>query len=224
MKKMHQIICEVPPPTEEIRQLLASNETVDIKLKTGDFPEIYLYRLKHDLPEHSVLLISHLKMLLIAPSLSTDFILRHIDVFKNCIIEFDTTAHMLMQLLAETFSIDLAKPDEVYDLKRKRSVKQRGEMNEEWSYQFHGSACSFTNKITNQFIDVTIQFEQKYGLIDCYYLLEFIKTNPKLQEAALLLNNRANNLGKVLDILKNESFLEEYHILGTIKLMLKKNI
>lgn len=52
---------------------------------------------------------------------------------------------------------------------------QIGMMND-WRYAFHGIHCAFTNKITNQYIEVPLTFGLEFGELDPYFFSKYINS------------------------------------------------
>jgi len=198
-----------PLEIEKIKSLLEKNERILFVLNNGSFKRDYIVSLQKEFSNHVVSEIKWMNKLIIAPSISTKTVLENLNKFYKCIELFDKTAHSLMSLMADKFDIDLNNSSEIYDLKRNRSDKQRGQINDEWKYHFHGKGCSFTNSKTEQFLDVQIINGLEYGQLDTYYLMKFIQTTDSLKEMSLVLNDESNNMRKVIEILWMNDYLTE---------------
>ncbi len=198
-----------PLEIEKIKSLLEKNEKILFVLSDGSFKRDYIVSLQKEFSNHVVSEIKWMNKLIIVPSISTKTVLDNLNKFYKCIELFDKTAHSLMNLMAETFDINLNNSSEIYDLKRNRSDKQRGQINDEWKYHFHGKGCSFTNSKTEQFLDVQIINGLEYGQLDTYYLMKFIQTTDSLKEMSLILNDESNNMRKVIEILWMNDYLTE---------------
>ncbi|NME72782.1 DUF6896 domain-containing protein [Flammeovirga aprica] len=147
------------------------------------------------------------KLLVIEDSITTEFVISHITEFLQCYIEFDKKAHQMMELMASTFKIDLNDSAQIWDLKRNRSKRQRGQINSSWNYFFHGAECAFENVNTGQYIDVKIIYGREYGVIDNFFLYRFIETTESLKPQFELLEGKSQNLRKVTSVLKEKGFL-----------------
>ncbi len=198
-----------PLQIQEIKSLLDKNETILFALTEQTFSRDYVINLQKELPVYVVSEIRWINNLYIGPSISTKTVLENLHGFYKCIEEFDKTAHYLMNLMADTFNINLNNSSELYDLKRNRSDKQRGTINSAWKYHFHGKGCSFTNSITEQFLDIQIVNGLEFGELDTYYLMKFIQTTESLKEMSIVLNNEFNNMRKVIEILWMKDYLIE---------------
>ena len=198
-----------PLETQKVKSLLDENETLLFALTEQKFSRDYVVNLQKELPDYLVSEIKWMNKLYIVPSISTKIVMGNLNEFYKCIELFDKTAHYLMNLMADTFNINLNNSSELHDLKRNRSDKQRGNINDEWKYHFHGKGCSFTNSITEQFLDVQIINGIEYGELDTYYLMKFIQTTESLKEMSTVLNNESNNMQKVIEILWLNDYLVE---------------
>ena len=198
-----------PLEIKKVKNLLNENESLVFALTEQTFNRNYVVDLQKELPDYVVSEIKWMNKLYIVPSISTKTVLENLNRFYKCIELFDKTAHYLMNLMADTFNIDLNNSSELYDLKRNRSDKQRGNINDEWKYHFHGKGCSFTNIKTEQFLDVQIINGIEFGELDTYYLMKFIQTTESLKEMSLILNDESNNMQKVIEILRMNDYLIE---------------
>jgi hypothetical protein len=64
-------------------------------------------------------------------------------------------------------------------LSRRNNLWQ-GNLKCNWIYKFHGDSCEFKNLVTNQFLDIKINRNGYYGVIDNFYLFKFIETTEAL--------------------------------------------
>ena len=205
-KKM-TINIKKPLEIREVRELLNENESLLFVVTDEKLTRNYVLELQKELPDYVITRIETLNKLNIAPSISTNVVLENMFEFYNCIELFDKTAHSLMNLMAETFDINLNNANEIYELKTKRSENQRGELNSEWNYHFHGKGCSFINTNTKQFLDVQINNGIEFGELDTYYLMKFIQTTESLKKASLILDNKIENIRKVIETLWGFDYL-----------------
>lgn len=90
-------------------------------------------------------------------------------------------ANELLKELAEKYQID----EEDTRFWKLRSISKmnlpKGNINDNWTYWFHGSGCEFSNNVTGQFLYVRTTFH--YGIIDFYYLYKYMETTPELSHA-----------------------------------------
>lgn len=172
-----------------------------------DVDEDVLSELERLYPKNLFTHIAWSKIIIVDRSISTSFVLNNKDQFLQCFLEFDQLANKLMKLLAAEYSLDLNDFNQLYDLKRNRSEKQRGEVNATWNYRFHGDSCEFKNKNTEQILDVKIGRGLEFGFIDNFFLYRFIETTESLKKQSSLLAGKESNLQKVINVFKREGLL-----------------
>ncbi|MDH7447819.1 DUF6896 domain-containing protein [Aquimarina sp. 2201CG14-23] len=198
------------PEISELNELLSEFKNLTIKLESGNFENDYVIRLQNEMPNFCISEIKHKSTLIIGKSISTQIVLENISEFYNSIELFDKTAHHLMNTMSIKFKIDLNNPSELYEFKTKKNNKQRGQIDNEWNYHFHGIGCSFKNEKTGQFLDIKINNNLEFGVIDNYYLLQFINTTDSLTKIKTILNNESVNMFKATQVLSNHKFLIQY--------------
>lgn len=203
------IYIKKPIEIGKIREFLNKNEPLMFVVTEEKLTRDYVLALQKELPNYVITVFEWLNKLNIVPSISTNIVLENILEFHKCIELFDITAHSLMKLMAETFDINLNNSNEVYELKTKRSEKQRGKINSEWNYHFHGKGCSFTNTNTEQFLDIQINNGIEFGELDTNYLMKFIQTTESLKIASQILDNKTENMRKVIETLWSFDYLIE---------------
>lgn len=106
------------------------------------------------------------------------------------IVSFNKKANELINLLAERFSLDLKSPGPFNKLLNRKTELWKGELEGDWTYRFHGDACSFENSITKQFLDVKINRDNDYGAINDFYLYQFMLTTKELKHVTIKVNSR----------------------------------
>lgn len=112
-----------------------------------------------------------------------------------------------MNLMAGTFSIDLQTLDGLHELKYKKSDKQSGQLNEEWSYHLHGAECRFKSKKTGQIVEIIIVTMPEFGYLDCYFLYNYIATTERFKPLAAYFDNDYHQICKAIDLLVFEGVL-----------------
>lgn len=145
-------ICGTLPTVEDLRQILQSNKVVTLKYLS--LPDGYMLKLVYSLLCYCVYNKEWDKTIIISPSMDNEKILQKKVELCECAKSFREDANYLMNLMANTFGIDLQTLDGLYELKYKKSQKQRGKLNEEWSYHLHGAECRFESKETGQVVEV----------------------------------------------------------------------
>lgn len=91
------------------------------------------------------------------------------DAFCKCARALRQEAARLMKIMSETFHIDLETLDGLFELKFKKSNKQRGQLNDEWNYFLHGAECRFDNLRTGQIVEVIITTFPEFGTLDGFF-------------------------------------------------------
>ncbi|WP_299137029.1 hypothetical protein [uncultured Tenacibaculum sp.] len=212
------------PQTSKLNELLSEYKNLTIELESGYFERRFIVEVQKEMPNFCVVKKWNQNKLIIGPSISTQKVIENIEEFYKCIESFDKTAHQMMNMMSDKFNVDLNNPSEIFELKTKRSVKQRGKINDDWNYHFHGMECSFKNEKTNQFLDVKINNGLEFGVIDNYYLLQFINTSSHLSSIKIILDNQSVNMYKVIEVLRNEGYLIEYRDESLIRNRSKKPV
>lgn len=216
---------------QELEKIVLELPDAQIAITNVDLDESSLVQLESKFDTKLIYYIVWPKMLIIEDSITTEFVMSHLVEFLQCFVDFDNKAHDMMDLMAKVYEIDLNDSAQIWDLKRNRSKKQRGKINNAWTYYFHGSSCSFENTKTGQFLDVKIIYGREYGVIDNYFLYRFIETTESLKANFDLLLGKSQNLRKVVNVLKAEGYLvnrPNYHfeelILNREKMSSNSNI
>lgn len=101
-------------------------------------------------------------------------------IILEVIIQFDSKANELINILGTEFNLDLSKEHPFGKLITRQNNLWKGDLPYNWSYQFHGSHCKFENDINNQILDVTINNGKNYGAFVDSTLFWFIETNKEL--------------------------------------------
>jgi hypothetical protein len=193
---------------KELLELIEkSNNNIQIAIKNICVDDGTLDKLESKFDDKLIYYINWSKTLVITNSITTKFVESHINEFLQCFTEFDSKAHEMMDILANTFNIDLSDTDQIWDLKRNKSEKQRGTINSSWDYHFHGAECAFINKKNGQHLDIKIIYGREYGVIDNFFLYRFIETTKSLTSQFELLNGESHNLRKVINVIKRNGFL-----------------
>lgn len=133
-----------------------------------------------------------------------------IDSRKQLVIDaikfFEKKANELIFLLADEYDLDLNQTNPFSKLLSIQNDLRKGNLENNWSYYFHGDSCEFLNIMTGQFLDVKINRNGNYGVIDYYYLYRFIETTESL-------NNVLENIGskeilyKILEELERDNVI-----------------
>lgn len=119
-----------------------------------------------------------------------------------------------MQLMSETFHISLETMDGLGDMKYRKSNKQRGKLNEEWNYFFHGSGCRFENAMTGQIVEITITTYPEFGTLNGYFFYQYMATTDSFKTLAMQLGNDYHNVFSAIDLFVEEGDLATFDHFG----------
>lgn len=103
----------------------------------------------------------------------------------NAIIKFEETANTLIKKLLTEFNINLKDQYPFSKFLLKENNLQKCKISGHWTYWFHGDACEFLNIETMQVVYVKINRNGNYGVIDNYYLHQFVLTTDSLISASI---------------------------------------
>lgn len=109
------------------------------------------------------------------------------ELVLEAIILFDKTAKELIKSLAEKYNLDLNSATPFSKLLLRSNSLWRGNLNEEWTYWFHGAHCDFENINSKQYVHTNI-IRGIYGVIDYYYLYKFVQTTESLKHVLEIVN------------------------------------
>ncbi|AWG22793.1 hypothetical protein FFWV33_15280 [Flavobacterium faecale] len=102
---------------------------------------------------------------------------------------FEKKANEMIKVLALEFNLDL-NSERIFDkLISKQNNLRRGNLKDNWTYWFHGDACDFENKETNQYLHIKINRNGNYGAIDNFYLYKFLQTSESLKSIYEVINS-----------------------------------
>ena len=105
------------------------------------------------------------------------------ELLLETVILFKRTAEELVGRLAEEYNLDLNSSTPFTKLLLRSNNLWRGNLNDEWTYWFHGGHCDFENINSKQYVHVNI-VERIYGKIDYFNLYKFAKTTESLEHIA----------------------------------------
>ena len=192
------------PSKEKVLAILETYKQVEIHY--DDLPNSYVFNLTYFLSDKVVFDRKWDKTIFISPSIHNDQILqKKLELFE-CAKAFRQNANFLMGLMADTFGIDLQTLDGLQELKRK-SVKQRGKLNEDWNYYLHGAECQFENVKSKQVVEVIVVTKPEFGYLDCYFFYNYMSTTKRFKKLAAFFNNEYQNICKAIDLLALEGIL-----------------
>ncbi len=193
------------PPHESLLKLLGENESL---ILTYTFIEPgYVDRLEDCLTEHAILHFDWSNSIHIFRSIPTMKVIENKSEIYQCAKTFRQDAFSLMQLMAETFNIDLETLDGLHELKLKKSSKQRGHLNENWNYYLHGAECRFENIKTGQVAEIIVITKPEFGCLDGYFFYNYMATTERFKGLASWFENDYKKVAKAINILAKEGTL-----------------
>ena len=95
---------------------------------------------------------------------------------------FDHSAHGLIQELSQKFELNLNDEHPFYRLQSASNDLRRGQLNEDYSYRFHGSHVCFQNLVTGQTVDVFVNEKSEYGTFSYSNLKYYIETTDEFSD------------------------------------------
>lgn len=182
------------PTKEDLIKIFETYKQVTIHYVV--LPNDYVFNLTYLLPDKAVYDRKWDKSIFISSSIHNDQILqKKLELFE-CARAFRQDANHLMRLMADTFGIDLETLDGLQELKHKKSVKQRGKLNDDWNYYLHGAECQFEDVKTNQVVEVIVVTKPEFGYLDCYFFYNYMATTERFKDLAAFFNNDYLNICK----------------------------
>ena len=89
------------------------------------------------------------------------------------------------------------------------SREQRGSLDDEWSYCFHGFQCGFRHRQSGQDVDVEFGFRDEFGVLDAAFWLRFLQTTPRYFHLADWLTLGYADAKRMMDVLIDAGLLIE---------------
>lgn len=86
--------------------------------------------------------------------------------------------------------------------------EQKGALDADWSYFFHGFQCGFTHR-NGQLLDIEFGFRDEFGVLDAAFWLYFLQTPPRYSSLADWLALGYADAKRVMDVLCEAKFLTE---------------
>ena len=190
---------------DEIRNLLKSNNNkLTLVFENGKTDDEYRKSLQTALPNYLVCNVRWIPEIWIYPSIETNEILNRKEKIYQAAKSFRNDGIKLMKILGKEYQIDPFTGRELFDLKRKSiNNKQRGKVNEQWNFWFHGAECQFKNQITGQIVELIITNGSEFGALDSYFFLQYLKTTPEFKELANFFSEDASAVTKALNLLED---------------------
>lgn len=195
---------------DEIVNLLKSNgDKLFLIFESGKPDDEYRKLLQKELKKYHVFNARRIPEIWIYRSIATSKILEKKEEIHNAARTFRDDGIKLMKILGETYQINPFNSRELFDLKRKsRDTKQRGPVNDEWDFYFHGAECQFKNQKTGQIIELVITNGSEFGGLNSYFFLQYLKTTPKFKMLANFFSDDSKSVTKAFNLLEDLGELE----------------
>ena len=191
--------------TKEVLKLLATNnQQLTLEFESGKVNEAYRKELQQELTNYHVFNPRWLPQLWIQPALETAKILALKDDIYNAAVSFRNDGIEIIKALGETYQVNPFEQKSLLSIKEKsRSNKQRGKVNDEWDFWFHGAECQFKNRKTGQIIELVITYGSEFGALDSYFFLTYLQTTPKFKALADFFSEDSTSVAKALNLLED---------------------
>jgi hypothetical protein len=138
----------------------------------------------------------------------------------EAIKSFDTNAFDLIERLATKFDLDLKMHHPFTKLFKRSNNLWKGDLDEDYTYRFHGSHVCFEHKVNGQSVDVYITEKGEYGTFDYSSLRYYIKTTTSFKYLLKTLDT-FEKFERVILSLEKQGFLvaHRFFIYVTFKLI-----
>jgi hypothetical protein len=184
----------------EIKRQLSEYEVVQVWYEA--FDPNYFDTLVEQLPDYRVWHLYWSKRIQIEKALSTMEILSKQGEIYQCAKAYKQQGIELMERMSEKFGLNLETLQGLFELKFKKSERQRGKLDEEWDYWFHGAECRFDNSQTGQIVEIILAPKSVMGFLDGYFWLEYMQSTDRFKYLADWFENDHRNVWKAIDTLE----------------------
>lgn len=192
---------------EEIKNLLlkSNQKQLFFQFESGEFDDDYRKYLQEQLPNYHIFNLRHTPQLWISPAIKTTKILERIDEVHEAAVSFRKDAIRLMQMLGKAYNKNLFNEKrEIFEIKKaSRANRQRGKVNDDWNFWFHGAECQFENHQTGQIVETVITNGTEYGALDSFFFQRYLLTTPKFQNLGAFFNEDRASMIKALNLLED---------------------
>jgi hypothetical protein len=105
----------------------------------------------------------------------------NIEIIEQAILDYRADGITLMEKLGKKYSLDIYNEDDYSQLisKNNKLIPRKGELSKRWNYCFHGGECGFYNKKYQQSVEVVLTNPPKFGYIDAWFLMKYMKSTEK---------------------------------------------
>jgi len=132
--------------------------------------------------------------------------------FKKCAEDYNCLANELMEQFQNMFKI---KPyidvpfitmNNYYE-----NPHGSGELMGNWLYEFHGMELRFTNIITNQVVEIFLNYGGEFGVLDPLFFINYIKSTDKYKPLPVKLLHNFHDGHRVIEVMTELDLFEKIH-------------
>lgn len=196
---------------DEIKGLLleSNKNRLLFEFESGEIDDDYRKYLQEQLPNYHVFNLRWMPQIWISPSIETTEILERIEEVYEAAVSFREDAIRLMKMLGKKYGKNVFEVGELSEIRRESWKTERtGNINEEWSFWFHGAECQFENHKTGQIVETVIANGTEYGALDSFFFRRYMLTTAKLKDLGAFFNeDSTSSLTKALNLLEERERL-----------------
>lgn len=122
----------------------------------------------------------------------------------NAAQEFRDMATQLINRIAERFQMPLLGLSDWPSF----VSKSIGNMDDDWSFYFHGCNCVFENRFSHQVVDVLLDFGDEFGVLDPFTFPRFIQTTPRFSHLSPILSD-SGSTARALNLMEHHQLLRK---------------
>ncbi|HEX8913523.1 MAG TPA: hypothetical protein VF796_14285 [Humisphaera sp.] len=218
------------PAAAVLRELTGRERTCHVRVEGGrelpdDEVRLVISRLADSLPDHSVFWSGD--GVTAVPVISEAEVLAHSDPLVDAARHFRGIAEDLMERLARRFGVPVgafsdirrrpwarpARPGWRRALallvpgRSRRGNLQRGDVDREWTYCFHGYQCAFASRSTGQVLDVELGYGDEFGVLDPQFFTRYLETTARCDALRRLFRDDYHDPAKAIDVLARHGHL-----------------
>ncbi|MFK8054791.1 MAG: hypothetical protein AB8F78_01620 [Saprospiraceae bacterium] len=199
---------ELPQAGDILEKLKTSSGKLTITFESGSVDEDYRKELQSTLSCYHVSNARYISTIRINPAIETGSIQKILDDIHLAAISFKEDGVKLMEILGNTYEINPFDLKAIGKLKSKSRVnRQRGAVNQDWNFWFHGAECQFENRRTGQIVEIVVDYCPEYGALDSFFFLRYIDTTPAFIKLSEFFAGDWKSLSKALDMLEERGNL-----------------
>ena len=103
------------------------------------------------------------------------------NIVKQAILDYRYEGKKLMEELGKKYDLDINNHHDYTQLisSSNNNIPRKGELTKHWNYSFHGCECGFYNKKHQQSVEVVLSNPPKFGHIDAWFLVNYMRTTEK---------------------------------------------